>query len=946
MKFVRALVVALIVLAPAWVGAETFSVNSLGDDPDISADDGVCEADIEGGGVCTLRAAIEQANASMGPDTLVFDALADTQDPSVVLTRPLPVLGAGIVVDGRTHPDGVSLVGSNLGEDGPGLRLAGEALLAGLRVKFFGGSGIVAAGPLTLVEVEISENCGWGVEVEGDLIIGREGAQTLDQESRIATNGTRRRCPAGGIKVGGRLEASHIEIQANGGPGIYGFGDMDLFGVVSLANAGPGLQAQGGSVVIRAESRRGADNRFQSNQGAGIVVESTCGEDPCDVLDMAGVEITDNGGWGVEVNGSVRIGAREGEVIAGSTVSRNGRGEACAVWRLEGEQAVGEEVECVGGGVLSSLGQVRGGLFVADANAGPGVMAAAGVDLTDATVQANEADGIVTDADALFSGKETLISGNEGRGVVVGGRAEVEGIIQIVDNSGWGLFVEGEVLLRRSEDVGRRDSNDISRNGLGDYCVAWRFEAGAAVGREVECLGGGVLSVKGVATVDNLALKANGGPGVLARGDIVFSALFVSGNEGEGLNSVEGFVAGGDADVAENFGRGIVAGGEEGGIGVRVAGVIVRDNFEVGIYAEASIVLGGDGEADSVSVDRNGDGDFCQRWSLDLGPVVEEVECESGGVLSQSGFVRASALRVSSNPGHGIEALGALVVDDESGASVFLKEAQVVGNEGVGVVAVGPVRVESGSFCENEGGPFEAPEVSLKEVEVCGDTDGDGVPNNTEEGASESGDLNGDGVRDSLQPNVAAFPIDGDEVLVVEVEEGLRLFEVGLGDDPGGFPEGIVRVLAAHTLGVEGIEPGASVQVRVTMPEGTAPSGYFARSKAAEVWAAIESAEIEGDGAVLDFEEGGDFDLDESGTLTLIIAPTRTLAEELEAEDPDGDEEVDEGSVTGALCGCQTPAAPSAPLGWPMVLLGLAGLVFSRRLSWLRPEGRDRGWTL
>jgi CSLREA domain-containing protein len=45
----------------------TFTVNSTGDASDATPGDGVCD---DGGGNCTLRAAIQEANANPGQDTV------------------------------------------------------------------------------------------------------------------------------------------------------------------------------------------------------------------------------------------------------------------------------------------------------------------------------------------------------------------------------------------------------------------------------------------------------------------------------------------------------------------------------------------------------------------------------------------------------------------------------------------------------------------------------------------------------------------------------------------------------------------------------------------------------------------------------------------------------------------------------------------------------------
>src|SRR5690348_2731016 len=66
----------LVPVAPALAaGGGTITVNSTGDQDDFNLADGVCDADsLAAGPQCTLRAAIENANASGGAQTIVFAA--------------------------------------------------------------------------------------------------------------------------------------------------------------------------------------------------------------------------------------------------------------------------------------------------------------------------------------------------------------------------------------------------------------------------------------------------------------------------------------------------------------------------------------------------------------------------------------------------------------------------------------------------------------------------------------------------------------------------------------------------------------------------------------------------------------------------------------------------------------------------------------------------------
>ena len=74
--FLGLVTLAAMVLAPVPGGsAATLTVNSTGDASDLTAGNGVCET-ATGNGVCTLRAAIEEANALGGADTIGFNIAA------------------------------------------------------------------------------------------------------------------------------------------------------------------------------------------------------------------------------------------------------------------------------------------------------------------------------------------------------------------------------------------------------------------------------------------------------------------------------------------------------------------------------------------------------------------------------------------------------------------------------------------------------------------------------------------------------------------------------------------------------------------------------------------------------------------------------------------------------------------------------------------------------
>lgn len=73
--------------------ASTFSVNQPND-----AGDGVCDT-----AGCTLREAIDAANAHLGADTIVFDIPSDGLQ-TITLTSNFPAITDSVTIDGYTQP--------------------------------------------------------------------------------------------------------------------------------------------------------------------------------------------------------------------------------------------------------------------------------------------------------------------------------------------------------------------------------------------------------------------------------------------------------------------------------------------------------------------------------------------------------------------------------------------------------------------------------------------------------------------------------------------------------------------------------------------------------------------------------------------------------------------------------------------------------------------------
>ncbi len=128
--------------------ARAFVVNSTGDGGDSDLADGACN---DGGGNCTLRAAIQQANATAGLDIIAFN-IPGGGVHTIQPASPLPPISDTVYLDAASQPGyaGTPLIeldGSLAGVSADGLTLyAGGSTVRGLAVNRFSRYGIYIVG--------------------------------------------------------------------------------------------------------------------------------------------------------------------------------------------------------------------------------------------------------------------------------------------------------------------------------------------------------------------------------------------------------------------------------------------------------------------------------------------------------------------------------------------------------------------------------------------------------------------------------------------------------------------------------------------------------------------------------------------------------------------------------------------------------------------------------
>lgn len=165
-----AVTIYLFVLRPDPAAAVIFVVDSTGDQSDLVPGNGLC---LTGAGTCTLRAAIEEANALAGTDNIHFN-IPGVGPHTIMPSTPLPSITGPVVIDGYTQPgSSANTNGTNLG-----LNTVLKIVLSGASAPT-GSEGLRIAGGGSTVR---------GLVVSGFLGIGGYGVSLQSASNAIQGN--------------------------------------------------------------------------------------------------------------------------------------------------------------------------------------------------------------------------------------------------------------------------------------------------------------------------------------------------------------------------------------------------------------------------------------------------------------------------------------------------------------------------------------------------------------------------------------------------------------------------------------------------------------------------------------------------------------------------------------------------------------------------------------
>jgi CSLREA domain-containing protein len=310
LSMLTATVWAVAVPGPAAAAGATFRVNVNGDKGDVDIGDGVCDTAADHSTTkCTLRAAIQEANAHPDANTINFKIKAGSSETKTIRPNsPLPTITRPLTIDGYTQPGSsvntaaggtnavirIELDGRFITE--AGLSASAPVVIRGLAIYWFGrgiqlssgsdGSRIMG----NFVGTDASGTEDRGNETQGILVNSqnvRIGSIVRADRNLISGN------TQSGINLG--IAARRATIQGN----LIGTGKN---GRKAMSNEGDGIFITGSKGHLVGGQFPGQGNVIARNGGSGVNIVSVPQFDAVATGNrITNDSIFSNGGLGIDL---------------------------------------------------------------------------------------------------------------------------------------------------------------------------------------------------------------------------------------------------------------------------------------------------------------------------------------------------------------------------------------------------------------------------------------------------------------------------------------------------------------------------------------------------------------------------------------------------------------------------------------------------------------------
>ena len=558
--------------------AVTFTVNSILDTGDNTPGDGSCD---DGGGNCTLRAAIQEANAFAGTDNIHF-SIAGGGPHTFTPASAYLIISEPVVIDGTTEPDYVGtpvieLNGTGAGAGADGLKIqAGSSTVQGLAINRFNGVGV----NLQVAGSNTVEGCFLGTDVLG----------TTAQANSIGVNIS----ASNGNTIGSTTAAARNVISGNSTRGIMvqsgatdnliqgNYIGTDVNGTADLGNTTQGIEVSSSHGNTIGGSVAGAGNVISGNNQHGIYLPAS------DSTTIQGNLI------GTDVNGTADLGnTQSGIVVTDANVNQIGGTTAAARNVISGNDASGINLL----NTTTTTSNVIQGNYIGTNITGTAALGNGTVGILLQNAAGNTVGGSA-------SGAGNVVSGNGGTGITLSGSGSSSNVVQgnkvgtnaagsaAIGNGALGIDVQGADNTIGGSGTAR---NLISGNGTFGVAVQTSGATGNTVaGNYIGTDLGGTVDLGN--TLDGVSV-ATGPKNNTIGGSTAGMGNLISGNDRYGV-----YISGSGADSNTVAGNtiGLTAAGTSalantsGGV---VVGGTASTNTLGGTSAGARNVISGNGSS-------------------------------------------------------------------------------------------------------------------------------------------------------------------------------------------------------------------------------------------------------------------------------------------------------------------------------------------------------------
>ena len=291
----------------------TYTINSTEDGADSSTSDGVCDdGTVPGSTKCTLRAAVQQANAGTG--AVIKFSITGSGVQTISPDSALPAITKPVFIDGYSQSGAsasnvlIELDGTNAGAGTNGLTLSGKgSYVRGLAVNRFNGNGIVLQGRAG-GQVLVGNRIGTDDTGETGQGNGAAGVYINDAPNVILRDN---------VVSGNTTHGVHISGSRAKRAVLYGNTiGLNASGTSDLGNTLAGVYINGApNVVLR-------DNVVSGNTTHGVHISGSRARNADIQYNLIGVNASEtadlgNAGSGIHISGARNTGIYE-NVIGGN----------------------------------------------------------------------------------------------------------------------------------------------------------------------------------------------------------------------------------------------------------------------------------------------------------------------------------------------------------------------------------------------------------------------------------------------------------------------------------------------------------------------------------------------------------------------------------------------------------------------------------------------------